>query len=441
MATPYDRRQFLQSTSAAALSFMVMKSSPLKASPNNKVVLAIAGIHGRGHSLAQKFLDLKNVEIKTLIDVDKRYWNKPAKTVTDKQGHAPVLMQDYRQALEDKDIDALIIATPDHWHAPMTIEAVKAGKHAFVEKPCSHNPHEGELVVAAMKKHGKLVQMGSQRRSTTLTTKMVEDIRKGIIGEVRHAKTWYARNRGPIGFGKVTRPPSELNFDLWQGPAPRTQYRDNIHPYNWHWFWNWGTGEALNNGTHELDVARWALGEEYPSKVISMGARYHFPGQDDWQAPDTQTIAIEFASGKMITWEGLSCSSYKLEGSGRGVRFNGTEGSILYLDHSYKLFDKGGKLVKTVGAASNNSDNTNTLDPGLNDYHAENFVEGIRGTAQITAPVDEGHKSVLLGHLGNIAQRTQSVLICNPTDGHILNNPAAEKLWQRSYESGWEPSI
>jgi len=188
-------------------------------------------------------------------------------------------------------------------------------------------------------------------------------------------------------------------------------------------------------------VARWGLGVDFPSKVTSMGGRYHFSGQDDWEAPDTQTIALEFASGKMISWEGLSCSSYQSEGASRGVRFNGTKGSILYQDHFYKIFDKGGKLVKTIGSSGVQGDSTNTLDPGLNDTHAANFVESIRGTSQLTAPVDEGHKSVLLGHLGNIAQRTQSVLTCNPMDGHIEDNPAAERLWKRSYEPGWEPSI
>jgi len=188
-------------------------------------------------------------------------------------------------AIEDKDIDALVIATPDHWHAPMTLEALKAGKNVYVEKPCSHNPAEGEMLVAAQKKYGKLVQMGNQRRSTVVANKMMEEIKEGIIGDVYFARTWYANTRGPIGFGKKAAVPDYLDWELWQGPSPRVDYRDNIHPYNWHWFWHWGTGEALNNGTHEIDVARWALGVDFPKKVVSLGGRYCFTGKDDWNVP------------------------------------------------------------------------------------------------------------------------------------------------------------
>jgi predicted dehydrogenase len=421
-------------------------SSILTASPNNKVIIAVAGIHSRGLYLAKVFTKIKNVEVRYVIDVDSRFLPKAAKSVTDQQGKEPLAVMDFRRALDDKDVDALVVATPDHWHAPMAIEALKAGKHVYLEKPCSHNPAEGELLVAAQIKYNKIVQMGTQRRSSWVAQNMVREIKAGLIGNVYSAQTWYSRKRGPIGFGKKVAVPEYFNWDLWQGPAPRVDYRDNIHPYNWHWFFNWGTGEALNNGAHEIDVARWAMGVDFPSKVSSSGGRYNFVGQDDWEFYDTQNIAIEFAENKMITWQGRSCSNCQIEGQGRGVRLHGTEGTVIYLDSHYDVYDKDFKKVKTVSdptadKAQDSKDSTNTVDPGVQENHGENFIDAVRGECKNNATIDEGHKSVLLGLLGNISQRVGRSLRCDPKTGRILNDAEAMKLWSREYESGWEPRI
>lgn len=179
----------------------------------------------------------------------------------------------------------------------------------YLEKPCSHNPYEGELLTEAVHKHKRVLQMGAQRRSSPNTRQAIAEIRGGIIGKAYFGRAWYVNNRASIGRGKPAPVPPYLDYELWQGPAPRHPYRDNLIHYNWHWFWHWGTGEALNNGTHEVDIARWALGVDWPARVTSSGGRYHYA--DDWETPDTQVIGLDFPGGKTISWKGRSCNDYR----------------------------------------------------------------------------------------------------------------------------------
>ncbi len=255
---------------------------------NEKVRLGVMGVNSRGLALAKNFALQPNCEIVTISDVDSRAAEKCIKAVETIQNSKPKDTPDFRKALEDKNMDGLIVAAPDHWHAPAAILASKAGKHVYLEKPCSHNPHEGELLIAVAAKYKNVIQMGNQRRSWPNVKQAIQEIHNGVIGRPYFAKGWYTNNRASIGIGKAAAVPSWLNYDLWQGPAPRRAYKDNVIHYNWHWFWHWGTGEALNNGTHMLDLMRWGLQVEYPTKVSSSGGRYRY--QDDWEAPDTQVI-------------------------------------------------------------------------------------------------------------------------------------------------------
>jgi len=263
-------------------------------------------------------------------------------------------------------------------------------------------------------------------------------VRDGIIGNVYFGKAWYANNRKSIGIGKKVPVPASLDFELWQGPAPRRDYKDNLVHYNWHWFWHWGTAETCNNATHEIDCCRWFLGVDFPNKVTSSGGRYAF--KDDWETPDTQVVSFEFAEGKAITWEGRSCNHYPVEGAGRGFIIYGDKGTLVNDGNAdYKIYDDKNKLVKEV-KADVKADPTNPVSAtgNLDVYHLNNFVSAIRSEAGITSPIDEGHKSVLLCHLANIAQRTGRTLHCDPKNGHILNDAEAMKLWRREYEKGWE---
>ena len=440
-----SRRQFLQTSLAASAGLAFASSSLLaQSAPSRRVVVAIAGLTGRGQQLIANFVALPNVHIKYVIDVDRRAFPKAVAAV-EKKSKLPVKAEtDFRRVLEDKEVDALIIATPDHWHAPMAILAMQAGKHVYVEKPLSHNPREGELVVAAAAKYGKVATIGTQRRSIDVTKKMIEEIHGGLIGDVVFAQCFYSNRRPPIGFGKKVPPPAELDWDLWQGPAPRREYRDNLHPYNWHWFWNWGTGECLNNGVHFLDVARWAMGLSYPTKVNSFGGRWNHVGLDDWEAPDTQEIQLDFGGKKAITWLGRSASTFGPNVmKSQGVIFYGTKGLIdHFTDGGYTLYDLDNKVVRsTADAGAKKVDATNRRDPGLKDRHAANFVGAIRGEEKLNAPVSQGHISTMLAHLGNISQRTGNALKVDPANGQIIGDPAAQKLWSREYERGWEPTV
>ncbi|MEM6770305.1 MAG: Gfo/Idh/MocA family oxidoreductase, partial [Bacteroidota bacterium] len=243
---------------------------------NSRVNVAVFGTNSRGANLTGTFARAKDCVVGGIGDVDIRAVEKAQKVVTDAGGKKPMGNQDFRRFLDDRDIDAVVIATPDHWHAPMAMMALEAGKHVYLEKPCSHNPHEGDMLVAKQKKTGKLVQMGNQTRSSASLNRIVKEIHDGLIGKAYAGKAWYAASRGSIGNGKPTYIPDWLDWELWQGPAPRQEYTDNMVHYNWHWFFKYGTGELLNNGTHEIDMCRWALGVDYPTQVTSHGGRYHF---------------------------------------------------------------------------------------------------------------------------------------------------------------------
>jgi len=448
MSNSISRRHFVASSIASGAALTMAGGSTLRAqSASDKIVIAVAGVRmgepgfsGRGPELIQKFSGVPGVEIKYVIDVDSRSLGPAAAFTEKKTGKAPKTETDFRRVLEDKDVDALLIATPDHWHAPMAIMAAKAGKHVYVEKPCSHNPREGEILVEAAAKYKRVVQMGNQRRSIGNVQQMIQELHEGVIGKVFLANCFYSRRRQPIGFGKKVAPPAELNWDLWQGPAPRTAFRDNLHPYNWHWFWHWGTGEALNNGTHLLDVARWGLNVKLPTRVNSMGGRWHDVGLDYWECPDTQEIQLEFEGGRGITWFGRSTSTYGAPGyKSNGIIFLGSKGTLDYDGSvSYTVYDLNNKPVKKV-TSERRTDLANSGDPGLGDNHADNFIDTIRGKAKLNAPIEEGFVSTLLAQLGNISHRTGRSLKTNPANGHIIGDAEAMKLWSREYEKGWEP--
>jgi predicted dehydrogenase len=329
--------------------------------------------------------------------------------------------------LDDKDVDAIAIAAPDHWHAPATILACAAGKHVYVEKPCSHNAREGELALEASRKHKRVVQHGTQRRSWPKVAEAIQRLREGVIGRLIMSRGWYNNRRGSIGRGTPAPIPANLNYDLWQGPAPERPFRSNILHYNWHWFWHWGTAELGNNGIHALDICRWGLGVDYPTRVTSAGGRYHF--DDDQETPDTHLCTFEFPDNKIIAWEGRSCHPHGFEGSGFGISFFGEGGSLLITDAGYRILDKNDKEIQKVTGPAGDAD------------HFKNFLNCIRDGKRPVADIEEAHKSTILCHLGNIAYRTGRSLATDPKSGRIKADDDAMKLWSRDYRPGWEPKV
>jgi predicted dehydrogenase len=434
------RRRFVKTVSSAGLGLLASRV-PLFASgsPAEKVVVCVMGLNGRGSVLGKVFAKTAHAEVAAVCDVDATVLAKASATISAAQGKQVKGLADFRRALDDKSVDALVIAAPDHWHAPAAILAMAAGKHVYLEKPCGHNPREGELLVDAQRKYARVVQMGTQQRSAPRSIEVVNAIRDGLIGQPYLARAWYANTRGTIGRGKAAPVPGNLDYDLWQGPAPHTPYHDNVIHYNWHWFRRWGTGEVCNNGTHEIDVCRWALGVDRCSRVTSTGGRYHF--DDDWEFPDTQEAVFEFPGGKTIIWEGQSCNGLTTYGRSRGTAILGTTGSVVMDRDGYVVYDLRDKVVKQSLATQTGDGLNVSADDDMTALHIANFVDAVRTGATLHQPIEEGAKSVLLCHLGNIAQWTGRALRVDAATGRIQGDEAAMAYWQREYAPGWTPTV
>jgi len=406
---------------------------------NDRLNFAINGLNGRGYAhLDALHTNSKTARVAYVCDVDAGILAKFAAKAEQALGYAPKAEGDFRRALESKEVDAITVATPDHWHTPLAVLGLKAGKHVYVEKPSSQNPREGELLVTAQKKYGKLVQVGDQQRSSDYTIKMIKQIHDGYIGEAYMAKAWYANTRGTMGIGKPAPVPASLNWDLWQGPAPRSEYKDNIHPYNWHWLRRYGTGETLNNGTHEVDVCRWALQAEIPHGVTATGGRYQF--KDDWQFYDTLITNFQYPD-KTISWEGRCCQGMRLYDRDRGSVIMGTKGSVVIDRGGYDVYDWKGKQIDTYRTGHETSTADLVGKDSMTDAHFANFIAAIRGEEKLNSPIPVANVTVTMLLLSNIAWFVDRNLRIDPETAHILGDPEAMKYWARTYEKGWEVTV
>ena len=427
MSQSVSRRRFLEVGAGTSLAaYAAVAAANPSSSANETIVVGVMGVNGRGRALSLGFADRPGVEVAYVCDVDSRATKRAAGAVAEKTSKAPAVVGDFRRILDDPQVDMLAVATPNHWHAPATILACSAGKHVYCEKPCSYSPQEGEWSVQAARQNNRVVTMGTQRRSWQPIIQAMEKLHSGEIGPVRYARCWYANRRPTIGIGKQVEVPEWLDFELWQGPAPRRPYKDNLLHYNWHWHWHWGNGELGNNGVHALDLARWGMGVDYPTRVTSAGGRYRF--EDDQETPDTHLATFEFGK-RAILWEGLSCFPMGPGGTAFGVTFHGDKGTLELFDAGYRIYDmQRNQIAEFKGPASDTD-------------HFDNFLNCIREGGRPSADIEEGHKSTLLCHLGNIAVRTGHTLNVDPTNGHILDDAQTAGLWNREYEPGWKPTL
>ena len=439
------RREFIKKSAIGAAGItlggigMSAKSYGRIIGANDRLNFGIVGIHSRGQALLRAAAATKNTSKSFLCDVDSRVLNEVSAKTKELTGNTPKNYVDYRKLLEDKDLDVVAIATPEHWHAPMAIMGAQAGKHVYVEKPCSHNPAEGEMLIKVAEKTGMKMQMGNQQRSAPTSIQAIKEIREGIIGEPYYGKAWYSNKRGPIGMGQEVPVPEWLNWELWQGPAPRQDYQDIWVHYNWHWFWEYGTGEINNNGTHEIDICRWALGVKFPVKISSSGGRFHY--NDDWEFYDTQIVNYEYDNNKMISWEGKSCNPFEFYNRGRGATIIGTKGTVLVDRNIYQVYDLDGNKIKEV-VEEEKSATTDTMGAGALDvYHMTNLCNAIRQGEELHSPMHEAAPTSTLCHLGNYSQKVGRTLRINKENGHILGDDEAMQLWSRVYEPGWEPKV
>jgi predicted dehydrogenase len=423
----YSRRDFLKSTALVGAAATLPSFTSLNAqSANNKVRVGVVGVNGRGMDHVGSFTQIPGVEIAWICDVDSRALDKALGVVQERVGTKPKGAADLRKILDDKSVDAISIATPNHWHAPAAIMACTAGKHVYVEKPGSHDPFESQMIVAAARKHNRVVQQGTQRRSWPWIREAIQRLHDGVIGEVYFARAWYNNSRGTIGKGNAVPVPSWLDYKMWQGPAPEHPYTDNLLHYHWHWRWNYGNGEVGNNGIHFLDLARWGLQVGLPKRVSCTGGRYHF--QDDQETPDTCVATFDFGD-KSATFDSQSCDPYGFEGSGTGVMFYGTKGTLTMPGNTYKIYDQNKKQIEEKKGS------------GSNKVHFENFVDCIRSGKRPNADIEECQKSTMLCHLANIAYRTGHTVNFDPVAKKIIDDKAANRLWKREYRHGWEPTV
>ncbi len=436
------RREFLDTLAVGAAGMALTstaKSYGQIMGANDRLNFAVIGVRSRAYAhLSSLKANKAQARITHVCDVDSNTLKKFAADTEKEMGEAPKTDKDFRNILQLKEVDAITIATPDHWHAPMAIAGLEAGKHVYVEKPCSHNPAEGVMLVEAQKKYGKLVQMGTQQRSSPHTIEIVDKIHNGLIGRPYYAKAWYSNTRKSIGVGKEVPVPPQLDWDLFQGPAPRHPYKDNYQPYNWHWFKQWGTGETLNNGTHEIDVCRWALGVDFPERITASGGRYAF--KDDWQFYDTLVTSFDYPD-KSISWECKCCQGMRFYGRDRGSTILGETGSVLVDRDGYEIYDlKGAKTSEfKVGKETSSTDLVGR--DSMTDLHFANFIAGIQKGEKLHAPVSIGNVAVTMLQLSNVAWEVNRELHLDQANGKVKDDAAAMKMWGREYESGWAPQL
>lgn len=422
------RRQFLQT--AAAGTVALMNSGAVKAAANDKVVVAIIGNGGQGKGHVKSYAALPNVEVAYVCDVDEARVAEAKKIVPGAEAVA-----DFRRILDDKSVDAVSIATPDHWHTPAALLALAAGKHVYVEKPCSHNVQEGRWLVEAAKQSGKVVQHGTQSRSAPFIQTAINILREGTIGTILVARAWNVQFRPPIGKARPSEAPAGLDYDTWVGPAPMVPYQSNRQHYSWHWWYQFGTGDAGNDGVHEIDIARWGLGVNvHPTNVGAVGGKYVH--DDDQEFPDTMTAVFDYPGDgqigqrRQLIFEMRLWSKYHPSNIDNGNEFLGTKGRMLLTKRGkLEVFDEKGQRIdvklpddKSVGLRN----------------HQQNFVDAIREGTAVNADAMTGHLSSTLPHLGNIACRVGRSLRFDPVKEQIIGDDDANALLRRSYrDSHW----
>jgi predicted dehydrogenase len=428
-----NRRQFLGSSAknaAGVAAGMVALAGATavagsKSSPGERVRVATIGVRNQGKTLTAHLVGLPDVDVVALCDVDESLRPAATSAVTDAHGKAPRWESDFRRILDDRTIDAVVIATPDHWHAPMTILACQAGKDVYVEKPVSHNVREGQQMVAAARRSGRVVQSGLQQRSGTHFQSAVDFVRSGKLGAVHLAKAWTVHRRKPIGRKRDSVPPDGVDYDLWLGPAPLRAFNANRFHYNWHWFWDYGTGELGNWGTHMLDVARWGLGVGLPTRISASGGRFHF--DDDQETPDTLVVQYAYPRATIV-WEHRLWSTHGVEGRSAAAAFYGEAGTLVVDRGGWKVYD----LAETI--ASDSSEQPIA--------HLRNFIDCIKSRSRPAADIETGHVSSALCHLGNIAYRVGREVTFYPEAATFGSDREACLLLSREYRSPWDlPSV
>ena len=415
-----NRRYFFGAAAAG------LAAARAKAAAADKVNIGMIGVGGRGRGLLGIYSSLPDVNVTHLCDADQASLERADQVIASSGKPKPKTTNDMRRLFDDAEVDAVVVATPDHWHAPATILACDAGKDVYVEKPASHNIREGRLMVDAARRNKRIVQVGTQSRSRPSTLEAIEIIKSGKIGKVVMAKAWDVQLRDDIGHKENSPVPEGVDYDTWLGPAPWIPFNENRFHYKWHWHWHFGTGDAGNDGAHQLDIARWALGVDYPRKASGMGGKLFF--DDDQQTPDTMNVTFEYG-GKALIWEMRIWNPYGMDGQENGVAVYGSEATVQIgrwnRRWGYKLFDGDGKLVEHNDADDESDD------------HMRNFVECVRTRKLTNADISIGHLSALHCHLANIIARTGRNVAFDQESEQVIDDDEANLHVRRRYRTHW----
>lgn len=437
-----NRRSFLKkSIGVGSVALLAPTYIPSKVfGANDRINAAVLGVNGRGMTHVQSLMAQNNVDVKILCDPDLNVLQKRQKEVREIYGKEVQIEQDLRRVMDNKDIDVVTIASPNHWHALSVIWACQAGKDVYVEKPGSHNVWEGRKMVEAAQKYNRIVQHGVQLRSSPAVKEAISLIREGYIGRVYMARGLVFRWRGDIGNKGFSSIPEGLDYDLWTGPAPKRPFSENLVHYNWHWHWDYGNGDVGNQGIHETDLCMWGLDVGLPTKITSMGGKFLW--DDCKEVPEVLTSIYHYPDeNKIIQFEVRPWCTNTEDGVKVGNIFYGDKG-ILVVDgyDSYKTFL--GKNREPGKSGKDSNESLSEMDRGLGgtDGHFANFIEAVRkqDPSILNAPVETAHLSSALAHLGNIAYRLERVLTFNPNSEKFINDAEADLMLSRNYREGFE---
>ena len=437
-----SRRKFIKNTvSASTATFLapsIVSASVFGA--NDRINAVVLGVNGRGKNHISSLMKQKNVHVTKLCDPDRNLLLKRQREFKNKYNKDVSLEQDLRKVMDDKDIDVVSIASPNHWHALSVIWACQAGKDVYVEKPGSHNIFEGRKMVEAAQKYDRIVQHGVQLRSSPAINEAIGLLRDGYIGNVYMARGLVFRWRGDIGDKGFSSVPKGLDYDLWTGPAPKRPFTENLVHYNWHWHWDYGNGDVGNQGIHETDLCMWGLDVGLPTKITSMGGKFLW--DDCKEVPEVLTSVYNYPEeGKIIQFEVRPWCTNTEEGATVGNIFYGDKG-ILVVDGYSKYKTYLGKDRTPGKSGDDGAKEASGMDRGSGgtDGHFTNFIEAVRkhDSGILTAPIETGHLSSGLAHLGNIAYRMEKVLTFNPQTEKFVNDPEADKMLTRNYRQGFE---
>jgi len=438
-----DRRQFLTTTGRSALGVAlgsaVLRPGTRAVAANEKVIVGAMSAQARGLYVTEQLAKRKDVEVAYLCDVDTRLFADAVKTIAAAQGKEPKVVTDFRRILDDKNVDALVNGTPDHWHALPTIMACQAGKDVYVEKPLCHNMYEGRKMIEAARKYKRIVQMGNQSRSAPYVREGIEYIRSGKLGDVHLVRVLNMKERPSIGHKQDEPVPAGVDYDMWLGPAPQRPFNPNRFHYNWHWFWDYAGGDIVNDGVHQLDIARWVVGQDFPRSIACTGLKTF---DDDQETPDTQVVQYAF-DGVLMNFELTLWTPYMKKTSDEernsdvfpNWMFNATRVEV-FGSKGLMMFGRQGDGWQVFGTDWNAVAGVKGRDPLP--AHLDNFIACLKSRQTPNSDVEEGHRSTALALLANISYRSGGRrLLFDAKAEQFVNDEEADRYLKRTGRAPW----